>query len=124
MVLYFNVSMQFTCTSGHVNCRALYVQTSSQKINGYVGYRSPRAKKNKDTWLFAHDYCGKLWKKLGAVLLILTIIVQIPFIHSSENTIGIMTVVLESVQVAVMLVSIVSVEKALNRTFDSNGVKR
>lgn len=95
-----------------------------KKINGYVGYRSPMAKKNKDTWMFAHEYCVKLWEKLGAVLLIPSIIVQLPFVHANDDRIGILTAVLESVQIAVMLCSIVSVEKALMRTFDSNGVKK
>lgn len=95
-----------------------------KKINGYVGYRSQMAKKNKDTWMFAHEYCGKLWEKLGAVLLIPSIIVQLPFVHANDDRIGILTAVLESVQIAIMLCSIVSVEKALMRTFDSNGVKK
>ncbi len=92
--------------------------------NGYMGYRSGLAKKNKDTWLFAHDYCGKLWKKLGAALLILTVIVQLPFLHSNDTVIGIMTVALVGVQIAVILGSVVSVEKALKKAFDSNGVRK
>lgn len=95
-----------------------------KKINGYIGYRSSMAKKNKDTWLFAHMYCGTLWKTLGAVLLIPSILVQLPIIHASDDVIGIMTAIPESVQVVVMLVSIAIVEKALRKTFDSNGIKK
>lgn len=125
--MWFYISM-FLCNlliplimliAGHCMCRH-----PPKKINGYVGYRSPMAKKNKDTWLFAHEYCGKLWEKLGAVLLLPSIIVQLPFVHANDDRIGILTAVLESVQIAVMLCSIVSVEKALMRTFDSNGVKK
>ena len=32
-----------------------------KEINGLVGYRTTMSKKNKDTWTFAHDYCGRLW---------------------------------------------------------------
>ena len=95
-----------------------------KEINGLVGYRTTMSKKNKNTWKFAHDYCGRLWIKLGFILLIPTILVQIPFVHSSENTIGIVALIVEAVQLAILIGSIVPVEKALKRTFDENGVRR
>lgn len=88
-----------------------------KEINGAVGYRTKMSMKNKDTWAFAHNYCGKLWIKLGAILLIPTIISQLFFIHASDNVIGNVTIVLESVQIIVLLGSIVPVEKALKKTF-------
>ena len=45
-----------------------------KEINGFVGYRTTMSKKNKDTWTFAHDYCGRLWIKLGLILLFPTIL--------------------------------------------------
>ena len=95
-----------------------------KEINELVGYRTTMSKKNKDTWKFAHDYCGRLWIKLGFILLIPTILVQIPFVHSSENAIGIVALIVEAVQLAILIGSIVPVEKALKRTFDENGVRR
>ena len=41
-----------------------------KEINGIIGYRTTMSRKNMDTWKFAHDYCGKLWLKLGLLLLI------------------------------------------------------
>lgn len=95
-----------------------------KEINGLVGYRTTMSKKNKDTWKFAHDYCGRLWIKLGFILLIPTILVQIPFVHSSENAIGIVALIVEAVQLTILIGSIVPVEKALKRTFDENGDRR
>lgn len=95
-----------------------------KEINGFVGYRTTMSKKNKDTWMYAHDYCGRLWIKFGLILLIPTIIVQIPFVHSGNNTVGIMTLIVETVQLCVLIGSIIPVEKALKRTFDENGVRR
>ncbi|MBQ2276764.1 MAG: SdpI family protein, partial [Lachnospiraceae bacterium] len=74
-----------------------------------------------DTWKFAHDYCGRLWLKAGIVLLIPTIIVQIPFANSSVNVIAVMTIVMETIQLCVLIGSIYPVEKALKATFDDNG---
>ncbi|WP_294242956.1 SdpI family protein [Pseudobutyrivibrio sp.] len=95
-----------------------------KEINGIVGYRTTMSRKNKDTWKFAHDYCGRLWMKLGLLLLILSIIIQIPFAQSGENAIGYMTIAVEVIQLVALLGSIVFVERALKKTFDENGVRR
>ena len=98
-------------------------KNSPKEINGWVGYRTKMSKKNMDTWAFAHDYCGRLWIKLGLILLIPTIIVQIPFVHYSDSIIGIVAFIVEGVQLIVLLASIIPVEKALKKTFDENGVR-
>ena len=95
-----------------------------KEINGIIGYRTTMSRKNMDTWKFAHDYCGKLWLKLGLLLLIPTIIIQIPFSHSSENAIGYITLIVEGIQLVAILGSIVFVERALKKTFDENGIRR
>ena len=95
-----------------------------KEINGIIGYRTTMSRKNKDTWKFAHDYCGRLWFKIGLVLLIPAIIIQIPFAYSSEDTIGYMTLFVEGIQLVTLLGSIVFVERALKKTFDENGVRR
>lgn len=95
-----------------------------KEINGIVGYRTTMSMKNMDTWLFAHNYCGRLWIKLGLILLIPTVIAQIPFIHSSDDVIGIVTLILDGIQLLVLIGSIVPVEKALKNTFDANGMRR
>lgn len=95
-----------------------------KNINSVFGYRTQMSKKNQDTWAFAHDYCGRLWLKLGIVLCIATVLAQIPFIHASDTVIGNLTLVVEAVQAAALLCSIIPVEKALKRTFDENGFRR
>lgn len=88
-------------------------------INGIVGYRTTMSRKNADTWLFAHNYCGRLWIKIGVIILILTIIVQIPFIHSNENIVGTVTLIIDAVQLTCLVGSIFIVEKALKKNFDT-----
>ena len=94
-----------------------------KEINGVIGYRTTRSRKNIDTWKFAHDYCGRLWFKAGFALLIPTIIAQIPFVKSSDSTIGWVTIVIEMIQRVVLIGSIFPVEKALKENFDDNGNK-
>ena len=95
-----------------------------KEINSVVGYRTKMSKKNKDTWEFAHNYCGRLWLKIGIVLFVLTFIVQIPFVHASDNAIGNMTLIVETAQIVVLLGSIIPVEQALKKTFDENGARK
>lgn len=95
-----------------------------KSINGIYGYRTSMSMKNEDTWKFAHDYCGRLWYKIGLIMLIPSVLVQLPFVKSSTDTIGIMTVVLETVQICVMIASIFPTEKALRKTFDKYGNRK
>ncbi|MCQ2529312.1 MAG: SdpI family protein [Saccharofermentans sp.] len=94
-----------------------------RNINSLMGYRTTMSKKNVDTWKFAHDYCGRLWLKFGLIILVPSIVVQIPFVHADDDTIGLMTLVLMMVQLVVVVASIFPVEKALKQTFDKDGVR-
>lgn len=95
-----------------------------KSINGIYGYRTSMSMKNEDTWKFAHDYCGRLWYKIGLIMLIPSVLVQLPFVKRSTDTIGIMTVVLETVQICVMIASIFPTERALRKTFDKYGNRK
>ena len=94
-------------------------------INGIIGYRTKRSMKNMDTWKFAHEHCGRLWWKLGWIILILSVLVQIPVYNSSENVIGIVEAIICTVQCIVLVAaSIFPTEKALKKTFHEDGTRR
>ena len=95
-----------------------------KNINNIYGYRTSMSMKNTDTWKFAHDHCGRLWWKLGWIMLIPSFVVHIPFYHSSENTIGIVAAVLCTMQCVVLVFSVFPTEKALKRTFTEDGMRR
>lgn len=67
-------------------------------INSMLGYRTTRSMKNMDTWKFAHDYCGKLWWKIGWVMVIPSALIHIPLYHSDKNTIGFAGIILVTIQ--------------------------
>lgn len=92
-----------------------------KSINGVYGYRTRRSMKNMDTWKFAHDYCGRIWLKAGSMILIPSVLLQLPFMHSSEDVIGVMTLIIETIQIGVLMVPVYFVEKALKETFDDAG---
>ncbi|MCI8490294.1 MAG: SdpI family protein [Lachnospiraceae bacterium] len=97
---------------------------SPEKINRMVGYRTARSMKNADTWKFANEYCGRLWWKIGWMMLIPSFLIHIPFRSGSESVIGIVGAVLCTVQCAVLVGAIFPVERALKRNFTLDGIRK
>ena len=95
-----------------------------EKINQIYGYRTARSMKNQETWRFAHETCGRLWVRLGAVLLLLSLAAAAMTFGRGVETAGIVSAVVVVVQVVVVIGSIVPVERALKRNFDDQGRKR
>ena len=95
-----------------------------KNINSLIGYRTTRSMKNMDTWKFAHEYCGKLWWKLGWLIMILTALMHIPLYQSNDNMIGIAGVVLITIQCTVLIISIYPTEKALKEHFNDDGTRK
>lgn len=95
-----------------------------KKINTVYGYRTKRSMKNMDTWRFAHNYCGRLWWKIGWFSLFLSVVVQIPFFERSEDVIGIVGGIICMIQVVILIASIFPTEEALKKTFNDDGTRR
>ena len=95
-----------------------------KNINSLIGYRTTRSMKNMDTWKFAHEYCGKLWWKLGWLIMILTALMYIPLYQSNDNIIEIAGVVLMTIQCTVLIISIYPTEKALKEHFTDDGTRK
>ena len=47
-----------------------FVKTPPKTINFIYGYRTSMSMKNKDTWIFAHNYIGELWRITGSIMFI------------------------------------------------------
>lgn len=102
----------------------LFQKKPPRRINGVYGYRTARSMKNEETWLFAHKICGRLWFRLGVILLPASTCAMLPVMGQSVDTVGIWCCVVAAVQLAVLVGSIFPVEQALKRTFDDFGRKR
>ena len=101
-----------------------FAKRGPKKINGIYGYRTTMSMKNKETWEFAHKYCGLLWKKLGFILLILSAIISIVAFKFNDDGKAIIILILVLMQIVVLIASISPVEKALKKNFDENGNRR
>lgn len=95
-----------------------------KKINALCGYRTTLSMKNADTWAFAHAVCGRLWWRMGWVALLPSAAALLPVLHGSQESIGALGAILCTVQCALLLGSIVVVERALRREFHPDGTRK
>lgn len=102
----------------------VFVNHPPKDINGVYGYRTTRSMKNQETWDFAHEFCGRLWVKLGKLLVFVSIVPMFFVIGKSDNVIGVMGLIISGFQLVVMLGSIVPTERALKGKFDKDGNRR
>ena len=97
---------------------------SPKNINGIYGYRTSMSMKNKETWEFSHQYCGRLWIKLGFIILIISIICSLIAFTCDDKVQGIIDFILVTIQTIALIGSVFPVEKELKKNFDENGNRR
>lgn len=99
-----------------------FLKGKPEKINHIVGYRTKLSMRNQATWRFAHHYCGKLWFILGLILLILTPLIMVLGLKLDNNIDygGIIC----TVQVILLVGTIIPTERALHRTFNKDGSRK
>ncbi len=98
-------------------CGILMQKHCPKRINNVIGYRTARSMKNDETWHFAHDYIGGLWKKIGIITTAATIIVQVLLLDYPERTLCKLSGLLMAIQAVLIFISIIMTEKALKNEF-------
>jgi uncharacterized membrane protein len=101
-----------------------FLRRAPKEINAIFGYRTAMSMKNKDTWEFAHRYCGKLWYFWGKVLLLLSIVFMCLISGQSKDIVGILGGILCDIQLVWLIGSIFPTERALKKNFDKDGNRR
>ena len=101
-----------------------FLNKSPKDINCVFGYRTTMSMKNKDTWEFAHRYCGKIWYRCGFVMLPLSVIIMLFVIGDNYDTVGTVGGIVCFIQLVPLIATIVPTERALKREFDRNGKRK
>lgn len=101
-----------------------FMRNAPKEINAVFGYRTSMSMKNRDTWTFAHHYCGKIWYFGGLILFPISVIVMISVIGKAKDVIGTAGGTLCGVQMIPLIGAILLTEIALKRTFDKRGNRR
>ena len=101
-----------------------FMKKAPKEINSVFGYRTSMSMKNKDTWEFAHKYCGKVWYASGIAMLSITVIFMFLVIGKNEECVGRIGGIICGVQLIPLIGSIFPTEVALKKNFDKNGKRR
>jgi len=102
----------------------MFVNNPPEKINSIYGYRTSSSMKSQETWDFAHQYYGKIWKIMGLIFLPLTIIPMLFVIGKGEDAVALVGGVVCGVSCIAMILPIIPTEMALHKNFDENGVRK
>lgn len=102
----------------------LFLKKAPKEINAVFGYRTSMSMKNRDTWEFAHKYCGRLWYRCGTVLLLVSAVAMLFTIGRSESVTGTVAAVVCALQIVFLIGSVYPTEKALKQNFDRDGKRR
>jgi len=92
-----------------------------RKPNWFMGYRTSRACKNQDTWVFAHKHFGKQMVIFGLVYVVLSI--ERIMLTDSGASSGVIGIVIAAQTIAVLL-ALIPTEIALRKNFNQNGERR
>ena len=99
----------------------IFLKTAPNDINYIFGYRTNMSMKNRDTWEFAHKFCGKIWYYAGLAMLPISVIPLLFVIGKGEDIIGTVGGIICMIGVAVIIASIFPTEIALRKNFDKDG---
>ena len=95
-----------------------------KNINGLIGYRTTLSMRNIDTWKFANEYCGRLWYRIGILMLIFSIIICLLFFKACYNTAFMASLILIAIKCIILVATIFPTENALKREFSEEGRRR
>lgn len=102
----------------------LFTKHPPRQINGIYGYRTKMSRLNADTWQYAHRYFGKLWLRMGWILLPVSAFGMVCVYGKDENRIGIVGAAILVIQTIILLMPIAWTEKELKKIFEEDGHRK
>lgn len=93
-------------------------------MNGSDGHKTSMARKNRDTWEFAHHHDGKLLRIAGWIMLVFSLIVMLFAIKEDTQIVEKLGTCLFILQIVVLFGCVALTERALRKVFDENGNRR
>lgn len=119
-MFFYRIIITFLLPCMMVFFGILFSKNVPKHINGKFGYRTHRSMENKDTWNFAHKYCGRLLLYTGLVLVFLSFGAVYAYTVINESLVS--TVLLAVVFAEIILLYIVffMTERALKKRYGQN----
>ena len=101
-----------------------FIAGGPKNINNIFGYRTGGSMINKDTWTFAHEYCGKLWLRIGGGFILTSVIIMLYLIKTDQRVFVAVGFVIFIAEFVTLFVTIHKTEKALADNFDLKGNRK
>ena len=101
-----------------------FIAGGPKNINNVFGYRTGRSMINKDTWIFAHEYCGKLWLKVSIIFILVSIVIMLCLIKTDQRVFVAVGFVIFIAEFVTLFFTINKTEKALADNFDIKGNRK
>ena len=118
----FMLVMNLLIPAAMIGCGRRFTKNPPKEINMGNGYCTSRSMKNQATWDFAHEYCGRLWTRVGWILVPLAVVGQaLTLLCPTVESMCYWSLVLTIAETVVMAAVYFPVERALKRNFDENG---
>ena len=96
-----------------------------RNINAVIGYRTKRSMMNQETWDFANRQMALIWQRWGLGMLVAAISGMLPLLgRASENMVYGWGMAIMALELIVMALSILPVERALKHAFDEDGTRK
>lgn len=95
-----------------------------KRINAWYGYRTARSMRNRETWKFAHDVCGRLWCKWGLVMFLPAGVLLGLLYGKEQDLVAICALVLMALEFAVLAGTLCFTERALKGMFREDGTRK
>lgn len=105
-------------------CSFYFIAGGPKNINNIFGYRTGRSMINKDTWIFAHEYCGKLWFKVSIIFILASIVIMLCLIKTDQRVFVAVGFVIFIAEFVTLFFTISKTEKALADNFDIKGNRK
>lgn len=101
-----------------------FIAGGPKNINNIFGYRTGLSMINKDTWIFAHEYCGKLWLKVSIAFILASIVIMLCLIKTDQRVFVAVGFVIFIAEFVTLFFTINKTEKALADNFDIKGNRK
>ena len=91
------------------------------RTKGGVGYCSKSALKSEETWRFAQSCCGIIWEMVGIATLVPSLMFGVISYFTNTLIQCVTTLILVAVQMIILWVATMSVDRSIKKHFDENG---
>lgn len=121
---FFMTVMNILIPSAMIGFGRCFMKKPPKNINYWFGYRTTMSMKNRDTWEFAHRYCGKILYLSGWVTLLISVAVMMMLLGQNTETIAKTGVIICLLQCIPLVAVIFPTEIALRKKFDNYGNRK